>query len=190
LTDWLERERRAPAEILAVFARAGLGLAATHAAGVVHRDFKPANVLVGDDDRVLVTDFGIATTADAGGAAQVRDPAPGPRGLTRTCTGEVAGTPAYMAPEQLHGGPVDGRADQFSFCTALWRALFGTPPFPGDTLRELAASIAAGVVRPPPVATAASVSPALRAALERGLSIVPAARFAAMRELLAALAAG
>jgi serine/threonine protein kinase len=185
LTTWLDRPRTT-AEILAAFGHAGRGLAATHAAGLVHRDFKPANVLVGDDGRVLITDFGIARSPEADDATTALDPTQRLLVLmqTQTSTGDVAGTPAYMAPEQQRGDPVDARADQFSFCVALWRALFGILPVPGETATELAASIAAGVAR---ARSATPLSPEVRAALERGLRIARAERFASMTELLAAL---
>jgi TolB-like protein/Flp pilus assembly protein TadD/predicted Ser/Thr protein kinase len=172
LRHWLERAPRHPAEIIAAFVDAGRGLAAAHDAGLVHRDFKPSNVLVGDDGRVLVTDFGIARGSDPALAH-----------------GDTSGTPAYMAPEQLAGRVVDARADQFSFCVGLWRALFGSPPFAGVTVAELAASTAADAVTSPPAAAAAVVSSTVRVALERGLRADPAARFASMPELLSALAA-
>ena len=190
LHDWLQRAPRTAAEIVAVFVDAGRGLAAAHDAGLVHRDFKPANVMVGDDGRVLVTDFGVARSAGhiCGEAGAAGGPESRSHGSTLTRHGEVVGTPAYMAPEQLLGGQVDARADQFSFCVSLWRALFGSAPFGGDNLEELAVSTAAGVVTPPAIADDEHVRPDLRAALERGLARDPAARFPSMHELLAVLA--
>src|SRR5262249_53555141 len=121
LPSWLERRPSRPAGVVGAFCEAGRGLAAAHDAGLVHLDFKPANVLVGDDGRVLVTDFGVARTVDD--ASEPR-------------TDRAAGTPAYMAPEQLRGDTVDARADQFSFCVALWRALFGAAPYSADSTAD------------------------------------------------------
>jgi len=190
LADWLERAPRRTSEILAVFLEAGRGLAAAHDAGLVHRDFKPSNVLVGADGRVLVTDFGLARAAQdvappaAPGSAG--DPAPGAI-ATVTRTGDLVGTPAYMAPEQFAGEPVDARADQFSFCVSLWRALFGIAPYEGTTFETLAASTGSGDLAPLPPGAASRVPAALRTAIARGLDHDPAARFPSMRELLAVL---
>src|SRR5262249_48686785 len=119
---WLTTARRWR-EIVALYAAAGDGLAAAHAAGIVHRDFKPDNVLVGDDGRPRVADFGLARVLVGDDATAVPD------GATRA--GAIAGTLAYMAPEQLDGGAVDARADQFAFCAALWEALYGVRAFAG-----------------------------------------------------------
>ena len=190
LADWLERAPRTPEQIIAVFVQAGRGLAAAHDAGIVHRDFKPSNVLVADDGRVLVTDFGLARTATsvepddvqlAGGSRPS-----GPMAAV-TATGELLGTPAFMAPEQHAGGVIDARADQFSFCVSLWRGLFGIAPYEGTTLPELAQSTQSGVVTSPPPAVASRASPKVRAAIERGLRAAPDERFPSMHELLAAL---
>src|SRR5262249_35794259 len=117
LRVWLETPR-STREIVAVFAQAGRGLEAAHGLGLVHRDFKPDNVLVSKDGRVLVTDFGVVGTD--------RDAAPeGPLRHPLTQAGAVVGTPRYMAPEQRGGGAVDGRADQYAFCRSLAEALEG-----------------------------------------------------------------
>ncbi|HTE53019.1 MAG TPA: protein kinase, partial [Kofleriaceae bacterium] len=190
LAEWLKEAPRSPQEIMASFVQAGRGLAAAHDAGLVHRDFKPSNVLVGRDGRVLVTDFGLARAAVAGGSEDaVGEPPIFSPLATVTHTGQRVGTPAFMAPEQHAGVAVDGRADQFSFCVALWRALFGAPPYEGSSVDQLVSSIARGALTLPGPEEAARVSPAVRAALERGLKSSPADRFGSMSELLAALEA-
>jgi tetratricopeptide (TPR) repeat protein len=182
LRGWLNSEQRTPREIMSVFAAAGAGLAAAHAAGIVHRDFKPENVMVGDDGRVRVLDFGLARTYDAtlplaeGSSTDVT--------ARLTLDGTVMGTPAYMAPEQDTGKEVDARSDQFSFCAALFEALFERPAFTGNSYRELANSRAAGGVIAP---ARRGVSASVRAALAKGLRPEPADRHPAMGNLLAEL---
>ena len=180
------------AEILGVYERAGSGLAAAHEAGLVHRDFKPDNVLVGRDGRVRVTDFGLARSVDKREAAATlaeTEIEPGSNRLltTLTRTGALLGTPAYMAPEQLRGGAADARSDVFSFCVALYEALYGERPFAGATVALLQSAIEEGRMRSAPVMT---LVPAwLRAVLLRGLRAKPEERFASMRALLDALRA-
>jgi tetratricopeptide (TPR) repeat protein len=116
-------------EIVRLYLAAGDGLAAAHAAGLVHRDFKPDNVLVGSDGRPRVADFGLAR--DESDAVEITAEGVGEsRAATATKTGAVVGTPAYMAPEQFARGDIDARVDQFSFCASVWEALFGERPFP------------------------------------------------------------
>ena len=166
LADWLRADRRAPAEIVRVFAQAARGLAAAHAAGVVHRDFKPDNVLCARDGRVFVTDFGLASPAGIG-------------------AGEVAGTPAYMSPEQLGGQGAGPASVQFSFCVALWEALYHERPFAGATPSQVAASVLAGVPREP--ARRRGVPRRWHRILTRGLCSSPDDRFASMTALVLAL---
>jgi serine/threonine-protein kinase len=164
LSSWLQRGDRSLDEILAMFRAAGAGLLAAHAAGIVHRDFKPDNVLIGDDGRVRVTDFGLASPPRSTDGA--------PRFDNRlTETGAVFGTPAYMAPEQRDGGRVDERSDQYSFCVALFEALYGRLP-------EAALTSAPRF----------NVPRRIRRALQRGLAQDPAARFPSLQALLSALA--
>ena len=173
LATWLARAPRTPREILDIFRHAGHGLGAAHRAGIVHRDFKPQNVMVTTGGCVRVMDFGLAA---AGNPSQPR--------LTKI--GSVLGTPLYMAPEQMLSQPVDGRADQFSFCVALWEALHGARPFQGQTLLELRGQVLEGNPRPGPLR--GRVPRRVQAALERGLSVDRAARFPDMDALLRALA--
>src|SRR5262249_53422569 len=147
---WLRERPRSWREVRDVFLAAGRGLAAAHAAGIVHRDFKPDNVLVGADGRVRVTDFGLARPVVAETA---EPPAPDTALEPVTRTGTVLGTPAYMAPEQHLGQPTDARTDQFGFCVALYEALYGVRPFSGDTTRALASAILRGDVPPAPAGT-------------------------------------
>ncbi|HEX3476042.1 MAG TPA: serine/threonine-protein kinase [Kofleriaceae bacterium] len=186
LRTW-QQQPRSVAEIVEAYIAAGRGLAAAHAAGIVHRDFKPDNCLVGADGRVRVTDFGLAAVRASSGEAATRGAGRiAPAGnLELTASGSVLGTPAYMAPEQFRGGNVDPRTDQFAFCVALYEALYGSRPFGGKTFEELGDNVCAGRVRPPPAR--ARVSGALRAIVLRGLSARPGDRFPVMDHLLAEL---
>ena len=177
-----------------MFAQAGRGLAAAHAAGLVHRDFKPDNVLLGEDGRVRVTDFGLVSTrrrsqpavaAVPGSSPHPAAPTPLSENLTRT--GAIMGTPTYMAPEQFAGDVATAHSDQFAFCVALYEALYGERPFAGTTLLELSARITTGELEPLPKA-AKQVPARLRRAIMRGLSGEPEARFAGMQDLLSAIA--
>jgi len=182
LSGWIRERVRPWREIVAAFIQAGEGLAAAHAAGLVHRDFKPNNVLIRGDGRIQVTDFGVVSMS---GEATPRVGAAEPTASEITFVGRRVGTPAYMAPEQHAGAPVDGRADQFSFCVALWEALYGVRPFAG-TRDTLAAAMRDGQIEPPPVG--AAVPRWLEAPLRRGLSPRAADRWPAMADLLAVLA--
>jgi len=186
LRQWLAETKRSWWEILEVFVPAGRGLAAAHAAGLVHRDFKPDNVLLGTDGRVKVADFGLARPAgEVGCEGSGPMPGSGSGGLLAsplTEWGAVMGTPAYMAPEQLRGGAADARGDQFSFCVALWEALYGQKPFAGTGLREMLDAERRGEVGEPPEGS--GVPARLQPVLRRGLSASPEARYPGMTELL------
>ena len=186
LAEWMKQPRPWK-EVLRVFLEAGKGLAAAHAAGLVHRDFKPANTLLGKEGRVFVTDFGIAGPLhqDAGAPLRRDDNAPvaSLRNLTRT--GQLLGTPAYMAPELMRGQRADARSDAFSFCVALHEALFGVRPFQGETLKELAQAALQGSISPPKYEV--KIPARVRRALLRGLRSSPEERFPSMESLLAEL---
>jgi hypothetical protein len=186
LTRWLDGADRPWREVLDLFVQAGRGLAAAHAVGLLHRDFKPDNVLVGGEGRVRVTDFGLARSfLGAPGDEPAPRPEPGPGVLHQdlTATGTVLGTPRYMAPEQLRGDDADARADQFSFCVALYEALYRRHPLRGDTAQHM---IDAGerALEPPESAVPAWIGKALL----RGLDPAPARRFPSMSALLGELA--
>ena len=169
LRDWQERDPEPTwDQLVQMYTYAGRGLAAAHEAGLVHRDFKPDNVLVGEDGRVQVTDFGIASVR---GEQE-------PRSST--------GTPPYMAPEQHENKPTDARTDQFAFCAALYEVLYGVRPFDGASYDEIAERAVQGTIRPP--ARDRGTPARIGDAILRGLSADPAKRFPSMRELLAELA--
>lgn len=177
LRHWLQAPRT-HAEVIEMFVQAGRGLAAAHAAGLVHRDFKPDNVLVTKHGVARVADFGLV-----GRSAEDAHALPsGPLDLTGT---GLVGTPRYMAPEQLVDRVATARSDQFGFCVALYEAVYGQPPFAGDDLEELTRNVLAGELVVPP----SSAAPArVRQALARGLASDPEARWPTMTALLAELA--
>ncbi len=209
LSDWLKGAPRSWREVLEKFLGAGRGLLAAHEAGLVHRDFKPGNVLVSHAGRVSVTDFGLARQVGPSGA----EPAPvAPRpaelehrmlDVSLTEPGVVMGTPNYMSPEQFRGEDVDARSDQFSFCVSLYWALYRQRPF--DPGRMRAALLTESDTQPPGGAPTkpeglarrgaviqepprdVKVPAWIRQAVMRGLSVDPDARFPSMRELLEAL---
>jgi eukaryotic-like serine/threonine-protein kinase len=189
LRDWLPG-RRSRREIIHTLIEAGRGLAAAHAAGVLHRDFKPANIMVSPDGRVRVVDFGLARpTGD--GDLETPDPDQGiaridprrPDGAL-TVAGTVVGTPGYIAPEQLIGEPADERGDQFGFAATAFYALVGSPPYHGTTLEEYKLAIATGARTP----WRRGVPRRVRRVLERGLGVNDQ-RYASVTELVDELAA-
>ncbi len=191
LGHWLHEATRPPREVLEKFLLAGRGLAAAHAAGLIHRDFKPDNVLLGRDGRVRVTDFGLArATGPRPLTASTHDSlaksGPGLLEASLTMSGAVVGTPAYMAPEQLAGQPSDARTDQYSFCVALYEGLYGERPLPGATLESISA-IAKRALGTREPEHRNQLPPWLNQVLAKGMSSSPADRYPAMEGLLAAL---
>src|SRR5499433_3409514 len=195
LTQWLAEHKRPWREIVNMFVQTGRGLAAAHAAGILHRDFKPDNVLVGKDGRPRVLDFGLARAlfgepekrahSDENDERAKLD-ASSPSilallGLALTQTGRLMGTPAYMAPEQLMGQPADHRTDQYSFCVALYQALYGELPFKAQNVETLVREVTQGK---PPEAVSSQVPSRLRRVVLRGLLPEPADRFPSMDALL------
>jgi tetratricopeptide (TPR) repeat protein/predicted Ser/Thr protein kinase len=179
LAEWL-REPHRWREVLDVFLAAGRGLAAAHSAGVVHRDFKPDNVLIGDDGRVRVADFGLALRTDREEFEPTLD---GELDLRMTNPGGVVGTLRYMPLEQLASRDVDARSDQFAFCVALYEALYGREPFSFDSLSVRLDALAQDV----PTAPRKGAPPAIWKVLRRGLRRDPAARWPDIDALLQAL---
>jgi serine/threonine protein kinase len=179
LWEWLRQARRSWRDVLGVMVPSGEGLAAAHRVGIVHRDFKPANVLIDTGGRAHVGDFGLAFAMAA------------PPPSSGTVSGEalplrhtaMAGTPAYMAPEQLEGSLPSELSDQFSYCVSLFEALYGQHPFGGAELAELSSNIRRGAIVP----ATADVPAWLRRAVLKGLSREPGARFASMEALLGVL---
>jgi len=184
LRDWLESNRE-PSEVIEMFVAAGKGLAAAHAVGLVHRDFKPDNVLVGHDGRPRVLDFGLARPPDTGVQTPPAVPADAdPFATTMTHAGVLLGTPAYMAPEQHLGEPADPRSDQFAFAVSLFEGLTGQLPFVGEDLRTLSLAVVRGRVAADSLGRLPSP---VRLVLERALSVEADRRFPDMSAMLDAL---
>ncbi len=179
LRSWQAARHRDWREVLATYVLAGTGLATAHRAGVVHRDFKPDNVLVGDDGRVCVVDFGLALATAASSEEPAATVAPHEASPESAQPSALAGTPGYMAPEQLHRRALDARSDQFSFCVALYEALYGERPFADRAFLGHPGTVPSRRERPK-----ALHARWLWEALERGLALEPAARFPSMEALL------
>ncbi len=195
LDRWLAAAPRSWREVVEVFLQAGRGLAAAHRAGLVHRDFKPGNVMVGRDGRVRVLDFGLARSGEQGpcregttlplGAPGREHEADDPgTGTPLTLPGAVVGTPRYMAPEQVLEGRADTRSDQFAFCIALYEALWGEHPLPGEGFsRVIRYSSGPGIEVP----ASRKIPLRVRKAITRGLAPNPDDRYPDMESLLADL---
>ena len=195
LRQWLAAERRSHAAVLERFLAAAHGLAAAHRVGVVHRDFKPSNALVGEDDRVRIADFGLArglapvASSSRDSSSRLSRPDPSSRSAASGKPGQsgsgstrqhTVGTPAYMSPEQLRGAEVDERSDQYSFCVALYEAVHGHRPESTRTTTTITRS--GEPVRPVPRW--------LRRVLARGLALRPEDRYPSMTAVIDALQAG
>jgi len=169
LRQWAAQPRPV-SEVVRVYADAGRGLAAIHAAGLVHRDFKPDNAVVGADGAVRIVDFGLARAIPGAGTFDGNDASGG--------LSVGGGTPAYMAPEVVEGASLDARSDQYSFCVALYEALFGVRPTPAPS---------GGPTWVQGKRPTRRLPGHLRAVLARGLSSVPDQRFDSIEALIAAL---
>jgi tetratricopeptide (TPR) repeat protein/predicted Ser/Thr protein kinase len=187
LREWLARARPWQA-IVEVFLAAGRGLAAAHRAGVIHRDFKPDNVLI-EGERVFVGDFGLARGLELEARVEEGEGAPARPDVDTilTQTGASVGTPAYMAPEAFEGVAPDARADQYAFCVSLYEALHGQRPFAQQTLTSLVAAKRELSLAPDDPAVRVQIPRWLERIVRRGLDPRPDARFTSMDELLAAL---
>ncbi len=182
-------------DVIAIYRQAAAGLAACHGKGLVHRDFKPSNVLVDVDGRAVVLDFGLARSeSDTASNEQLTEDS-GEQSISSsdllhtplTICGQVVGTPAYMSPEQALGRPVDSRSDQFSFCVALYRSLYGQRPYRFATRADLVESLPIGQIEPPP--RTSGVPGWVWRVVERGLARRPEVRWPSLMALAGALGA-
>ncbi len=191
LGEWLLEAQRPWRAVLDRFLAAGRGLAGAHEAGLIHRDFKPDNVLLSADGRVLVADFGLALAPEDHRPAPESEPdklAPRVEPSARlSTTGSILGTIRYMSLEQLLGRSVDARSDQFSFCVALYEALWGAPPYSLASSLAHVHALEHDEPRPPKSRPGQRVPKRLWWVIRRGLSKDPGARWPDMDSLLAAL---
>ena len=195
LSAWFE-SRHSWAEVLDVMTPVARALQAAHEAGLIHRDIKPDNIMVGSDGRIHVMDLGLARALNDDSDELI---APGgsvdelSHSLSANVTriGDILGTPAYMSPEQHCGAALDARIDIFSYCVTLWEGLMGERPFAGKTIEDIRANVLAGEVRPiPRDPRSRSVPGWLRRLCRRGLEVSPEQRIPSMAALLAEIARG
>lgn len=188
LRQWLADAPRSWNEVLEVLIAAGRGLAAAHAEGLVHRDFKPDNVLIGLDGRARVTDFGLVRELrpeESAPNAEPQSATPDRVDDIVTGAGSVVGTLVYLAPERLRGVQADANTDQFAYCVTLWESLFGSRPFNGRTVVELAVEMTSRRIEPPE--DAPKIPGWLLDAVRRGLELEPQRRWPSMESLLETL---
>jgi len=201
LKQWIEAEARGWREILEVFRQAGEGIAAAHSAGLIHRDIKPSNILIRDDGRVMVIDFGLVRVGELSTSSEGHDSITedddlgaevGVRGSGEpgseddlTAPGAVIGTLAYIPPETFSGAPADARSDVYSLCVSLYEALYGSRPYQAETRDLLICQIIEGKRPTPPPGRA--IPRWLTEVCLRGLAPDPAQRPASMVEFLAEL---
>ena len=182
LREYCDAAPRSWRDLLPLLIQAGRGVEAAHERGIVHRDIKPDNILVGADGRVRVLDFSVARPL----SQATPDSLVHKLCLTDTETNVLVGTPAYMAPEQLRAQPADARSDLFAFCVTAYECLFGERPFSGPTLQTLIDSVLAGPpTQPPPFSQ--PIPRALFQALLKGLSLRPDERWPSLTALVDAL---
>lgn len=192
LREWLRKEKPTHSEIVEVLVNAGRGLQSAHAEGIVHRDFKPENVIVGDKGQIKVLDFGLARATEnempaaSNAPTFIQEATSGENLLSAPLTqmGAYIGTTVYMAPEHFLMHELDEKTDQFSFCVTLFEALYGKRPFAGKTLTQLEENVTYGSIEIP---EEVDVPEWIEAILLRGLSVSKANRFQSMEQLLDAL---
>ncbi len=167
LRDLIRERRLAPAEAVAITASVAEALEHAHGRGVVHRDVKPGNIMVLEDGRVKLMDFGIARLAEP---------------TVKTQTGMLLGSPQYMSPEQILGREVDARSDIFSLGLVLYECLTGAKPFAGEDIGQLTFNVC-NIAARPPSHLARGLAPVLDFIVARALRKDPGERYACAAEL-------